>query len=313
MEKRYPKFLLFRGELVPYGEARIHVLSTAVKFATTVFEGLRGYWNEDRQELYCFRLTEHFRRLSESMEIVRIPGPNEASWYIEQVVRIIRANEFREDLHIRVQVFIDADDGGLSSTEPTSVCIAAMPMGRYLKHDGVDVAVSSWARIWDRSTPPRAKAVANYHNSRLAVVQARIDGYDDAILLTPDGRVAEGPGYNLFLVRRGQLITPPVTEGVLEGITRDSLIRLAHDMLGIDVVERPVDRSELYVAEEMFFCGSAAEVTPILSVDRHKVGTGGVGDITNRLKVAYLAAARGLVPGCVGWLTPVYVTGADGI
>lgn len=306
MDTRHPRFLLLNGQLVEYEHARVHVLSTAFKYGAIVFEGLRAYWNDARQELYGFRLDDHLRRLVMSMKISRIPGDHDVVAYREALLDLIRANDLREDLHMRVQAFVDTDDGGLASSEPVSISMAAMPMGRYFRSDGLHVCVSSWTRISDNSMPPRVKAVPNYQNSRLALLQARIDGYEDAILLSSDGKVTEGPGYSIFMVRDGQLCTPPVTAGILESITRDSVIRLATAKAGITVQEREIDRTELYVADELFFCGSAAEVTPVLSVDRHAVGDGTPGACTRRLRELYLEAARGKAPDEHDWLTPVY-------
>jgi branched-chain amino acid aminotransferase len=304
-EKRYPTYLLMNGELVAYQDARVHVLTTALKYGACVFEGLRAYWNAEHGELYGFRLREHFQRLVESLRICRMPTPRDVDGYVADLVRLMRANELRENLHIRVSAYIDDDDGGLAAVGPVSIAMAAMPMSRYFEKDGLDAQVSSWTRISDASMPPRIKAAANYHNSRLALLQARADNYDTAILLASDGKVTEGPGAAMFLVRAGRLITPPVTSGVLESITRDSIMKLAPG-LGLEVLEREVDRTELYVADEVFVCGSAAEVTPILSVDRIPVGSGAAGPSTRALRAAYLAAVRGETAERRGWLTPVF-------
>jgi branched-chain amino acid aminotransferase len=305
-EKRFPKYLYFKGEIVPYADARVHVLSTAFKYGAILFEGLRSYWSEQAQELYGFRLREHFQRLLNSMKIARIPGPTDIDEYVAQLLTLIRANDLREDIHMRVQVFVETNDGNVGASEPVGVSMAAMPLGRLLPPEGISVQVSSWARISDRVMPPRVKAVANYHNSRLALMQARADGYDDAVLLTLEGKVAEGPGYTLLGVQDGRLIAPPVTDAILEGVTRSSLLRLAKDKLGMEVVERSIDRSELYTFDEVLFCGSGAEVTPITSVDRHAVGSGQPGPHTMRLRDAYLSYARGDSGDEYGWLTPVY-------
>jgi len=308
-EKRTPKYLLMNGELVAYADARVHINSTAFKYGAGVFEGLRAYWSEQHQELYGFRLREHFQRLVESLRICRMPSPLDADGYTADMVRLMRANELREDLHMRVTAYVDDPDGGLGSFEPTSVSMAAHPMRRYFDKPGLDVQVSSWTRISDAVMPPRVKAIANYHNSRLAIGQARADGYDDAIMLTQEGKVSEGPGYALFMLRGGKLITPPVTAGILESITRDAIIALAPGA-GLEVVEREVDRTELYVAEELFFCGSAAEVTPIRSVDRIPVGSGAVGPQTKAIHAAFLATVRAETPDTRGWLTPVFAGAA---
>ena len=184
-------------------------------------------------------------------------------------------------------------------------------MHRYFEKDGLDVQVSSWTRISDATMPPRVKAASNYHNSRLALLQARADGYDSAILLSAEGKVTEGPGAALFMVRGDRLITPPVTSGVLESITRDTVMVLAPES-GLSVHEREVDRTELYVADELFACGSAAEVTPILSVDRIPVGSGAIGPGTRAIQAAYLATVRGERPDTQGWLTPVFAGAATG-
>lgn len=304
-EKQHPKYLLMNGELVAYDDARVHVLSTAFKYGATVFEGLRAYWNEEQGELYGFRLREHFHRLVESLRICRMASPLDVDGYLADLVRLMRANDLREDLHMRVSAYVDADDGGLASFEPISISMAALPMRRYFSKEGLDVQVSSWTRISDATMPPRVKAVANYQNSRLALLQARADGYDDAILLSSQGKVTEGPGYAVFMLRGGRLITPPVTAGILESITRDSIMALAPG-LGLEVQEREIDRTELYVADELFFCGSAAEVTPILSVDRIPVGSGTVGPRTRGLLTAFLATVRGETADTRGWLTPVF-------
>jgi branched-chain amino acid aminotransferase len=296
--------------LVPYDEARVHVLSTAFKYGATVFEGLRAYWNEEQQELYGFRLREHFQRLVESLRICRMGSPLTVEGYTDDLLRLIRANDLREDLHMRVSAFVEEDDGGLASHGPISVAMAALPLGRYFSKEGLDVQVSSWTRISDQTMPPRIKAVPNYHNSRLALLQARADGYDDALLLSQEGKVTEGPGYALFMVRGGQLVTPPVTAGILESITRDSVITLAREA-GLSVVERQIDRTELYVADELFFCGSAAEVTPIFSVDRIAVGAGTTGPTTARLRQAFLATVRGEVADTHAWLTPIFASASQ--
>lgn len=305
MGKQLPKYLYFRGSIVEYEKVNVHVLSTAVKYGAVVFEGLRAYWNGARRELYGFRLDEHLHRLNASMRIARIAGPTDVDANRQHLLDVIRANDFHEDLHLRIQVFVEAPDGRLDSVEPVSVSVAAVPMGRHLEPNGLTATVSSWTRTWDRSIPPRVKAIANYMNSRLALLQAQADGYDDALLLTPEGKVAEGPDHNVFLVRHGRLLTPPVTDGILEGVTRDSVIALA-GRLGVPLVERSIDRTELYTADEIFVCGSAAEVTPIISVDRLPVAGGTAGPITRRLRDEYLATARAERNEDLGWVTLVY-------
>jgi branched-chain amino acid aminotransferase len=305
MDKR-PQLLMVDGKLVPYESATVHVLSTAFKYGTIVFEGLRAYWSEGRGELYIFRTDDHFRRLFESAAPMGIAIPGDISVLREQLLTLIRANELREDLHLRVQAFVTEDDGRMASVKPVSVTMAALPMGRYFGKEGLSVGVSSWIRISEQSMPPRIKAVPNYHNSRLAVLEAKRCGYDDAILLNQFGKVTEGPGYNIFVVRRGVLCTPPVTDSILEGITRDSVIRIARDSFKMEVRERSIDRSELYSADEIFFCGSAAELTPICSVDGISVADGRPGSLTIALRARYHDIASGDTEDPYSWTTGVY-------
>ena len=298
-----PSLLLLNAKLIPYEDARVHVLSSAFKYGIAVYEGLRAYANSRTNELYGFRLREHFERLLRSMKVARMSTTFSAEDFQRQLIDLVRANKLHEDLHMRVQAYVDEDDGRIGSTEPVSVAMAAIPMGRYFAKEGVHVQVSSWTRISEANLPPRIKAAANYHNSRLALLQAKADGYDDAVLLGANGKVTEGPGYNLFMVRDGILCTPPTTDGILEGITRDTLLRIASEDFGLSVAVRSIDRTELYVAEEVFFCGSAAEVTPILSVDRHAVGAGDGGPVARRLLERYVAIARGEVSDRPEWRT----------
>jgi len=300
-----PRYLSINSRIVPYADANVHVLSSAFKYGMVVYEGMRAYWNADKQELYGFRLGDHFQRLLRSMKVARMAGDFTPAALEEDLVALIRANELREDLHMRVLAYIDEDDGRMGSTGPVAIAMAAMPMGRYFAKEGVHTQISSWTRISEADLPPRVKAAPNYHNSRLALLQAKADGYDDAILLGPGGKVSEGPGYNIFIVRDGVLATPPGTDGILEGITRDTLLRLAREDLALKVIERSIDRTELYIAEEAFFCGSAAEVTPILSVDRHVVGGGRPGPVAERLLDAYLAIARGATSDRYGYVRSI--------
>jgi branched-chain amino acid aminotransferase len=302
-----PRYLLHDGQLVPYEQANLHVLSTTLKYGIGVFEGFRAYYNDDDDQLYAFRVEDHMRRLLASMRVLEIDGPTDIAVLTEQLLELIRANELRQDLHMRVQVFVDSPDGKPEDTGPATVFMATIPMGRYFESPGLHLQVSSWARISDRSTPPRVKSIANYQNGRLAMLEARRNGYDAALLLTVDGTVSEGAGYNAFMVKRGQLYTPPVTDSILEGVTRDSVIHLAQVELGLDLRERPIDRTELYSADELFVCGSAAEVTGVISVDRKPIADGTIGPITAQLQSLYRRAVRAQVVTDQNWTTPVYL------
>lgn len=301
-----PRLLMMNGKVIPYEDARVHVLSTAMKYAASVYEAMRGYWSDADQQLYVFRLRDHLRRLERSAKIARIALPADLDRLELDVLEIIRANELREDLHVRLIVFVDTEDGGLSSREPVGYVVAPIPTARYFAEGGLHVAVSSWQRTSDNAIPARVKAAANYQNSRLALLQAKTDGYDDAILCNRDGSVSEGPGYTLFLVRDEQPITPAVTSNILEGVTRSTLLTLFRESLGVTVEQRAVDRTELYIADEAFFAGTAAEVTPILSIDRHPVGDGAIGPLTAKARAAYFAAVRAGSAPHPEWRTPIY-------
>jgi len=301
-----PKLLNMNGAVIPYEDGRVHVLSTAMKYAASVYEAMRAYWSDADQQLYVFRLREHLRRLEQSAKIARIPLPADPARFAREVLEVIRANDLHEDLHVRLIVFVDTDDGGLASREPVGYVIAPIPTTRYFESTGLHVAVSSWHRAADNAIPARVKAAANYQNSRLALLQAKTDGYDDAILLNSDGSVAEGPGYTLFLVRDDQPMTPSVTSNILEGVTRSTLLSLFSESLGVTVEQREIDRTELYVADEAFFAGTAAEVTPILSVDRRPVGEGVMGPLTAKVRDAYFRAVRDGSAPHQEWRTPVY-------
>ncbi len=301
-----PRLLNMCGKIVPYEDARVHVLSTAMKYAASVYEAMRAYWSDAEQQLYVFRPREHLRRLERSAKIARIPLPADAARLERETLEIIRANDLHEDLHVRLIVFVDTDDGGLASREPVGYVIAPIPTTRYFETAGLHVGVSSWHRTADNAIPARVKAAANYQNSRLALLQAKTDGYDDAIMLNQDGSVAEGPGYTLFLVTEDRPMTPSVTSNILEGVTRATLLTLFPESLGVTVEQREIDRTELYVADEAFFAGTAAEVTPILSIDRRPVGQGVMGPLTAKVRDAYFRAVRDGSAPHPEWRVPVY-------
>ena len=301
-----PRLLNMCGTIVPYEDARVHVLSTAMKYAASVYEAMRAYWSDADQQLYVFRPREHLRRLERSAKIARIPLPADAARLERETLEIIRANDLHEDLHVRLIVFVDTDDGGLASREPVGYVIAPIPTTRYFETAGLHVGVSSWHRTADNAIPARVKAAANYQNSRLALLQAKTDGYDDAIMLNQDGSVAEGPGYTLFLVTEDRPMTPSVTSNILEGVTRATLLTLFPESLGVTVEQREIDRTELYVADEAFFAGTAAEVTPILSIDRRPVGEGVMGPLTAKVRDAYFRSVRDGSAPHPEWRVPVY-------
>ena len=303
-----PKYAVIDGKIVPWGEANVHVASAAFKFGTAVFEGIRGYWNADDQDLYLFRMEEHMSRLSFSQAFMRfdeILAPQAVS---DLTLELIRANEFRgENLHIMTTSYISGQ-GGPGICGPVGLAITAMERGRTERVlNGVTAQVSSWMRVPDNAMPMRVKCNANYNNGRLATVQATADGYDTAIFLNSRGKVSEGPGQCLFIIRKGEVITPSLSNDILESITRDTVLELLEKDLGLKPVERDVDRSELAAAEEAFFCGTAWEVAPILAIDKVNVGNGVAGPITKKLQQAYFDVCSGTNgAGHADWRMPVY-------
>lgn len=283
-----------RGEVVKEHEAVVNVLSPTSQFGLNVFEGIRCYWNNDEKSLYVFRLTEHLNRLEQSCKLLHIPMPYSLEEMIEYFNETILANNFQGDCAVRMTIFGDGV-GSWHSIENFDMFIAPIRRERtdVDKVTGKSACISSWQRINDNVLPPRAKVGANYINSRYGYLQVKQDGYDVPIFLDNFGKVSESSGACIFLVKNGKLITPSLTSSVLESITRDTVIVLAKEK-GLQVEERMVDRTELYVADEVFLCGTAAEITPITSVDRYEIGNGKVGEISRGLYKEYLDLVSGV-------------------
>lgn len=300
------KYVYFNGKIVPWDEARVHVYAPVVKYGAGVFEGIRGYWNEQKQDMFIFKMKEHMDRLRYSQTVMRFANVMDPDEITEKTIELIRANEFRETVHIRPAVFIEGD-GTFGAQKPVGIAITAVPrpMPERVK-TGCTAQVSSWMRIPDRVMPARVKAHANYNNSRLAQIQAKEDGYETCILLNSRGHVSEGPGMCFFMIRNGKPVTPDKTSDILESITRETMLQLFPEYLKLDVEERAVDRSELYGAEEAFFCGTGWEITPVTAIDGIPVGTGKPGPITKKLQDVYFGIAEGRVPDHAEWRMPVY-------
>lgn len=301
-----PRFVIFDGEIVPWDEARVHVFSPAVKYGAGVFEGIRGYWNEEHEQLYVFRLAEHMQRLDYSQRMMRFEPVVDVGMIADRTLALLRANEVRETVHIRPTVLVDGE-GESSAQGPTLLAITAVPrpLPERVK-TGCSAQVSSWERVSDRAMPMRVKANANYNNARFAALQAKHDGYESAIFLNRNGKLAEGPGMCLFLVRDGIPITPSITSDILESITRATVLELLRDRLGRAPLERDVDRSELGAAQEAFFCGTGWEITPITRIDGMPVGDGTVGPLTRELQRVYFDVVHNRVAGYGEWCTPVW-------
>ena len=302
-----PKYALLDGAIVPWENATVHVASAAFKFGTTVFEGIRAYWNEDDRDFYLFRMQDHMARLDFSQRFMRFEDAYSADHVTAKTLELIHANGFKgTSLHIMTSCYV-AGMGGQGVCGPVGLAITALERPRTQNVlNGVTVQVSSWIRVPDNAMPMRVKCNANYNNGRLATVQAQADGYQTALMLNSRGKVSEGPGMCFFMVRDGRVITPAPSNDTLESITRDTVIRLIEGEFGMTVVERDVDRSELHAAEEAFFCGTAWEVTPIPEIDRIKVGTGTIGPLTKRLQQLYFDVTVGATPKYAEWRMPVY-------
>jgi branched-chain amino acid aminotransferase len=301
-------YAYFQGDFVPLSEAKIGVMTHAFNYGTGCFEGIRGYWNDAEEQLYVFRLREHYERLEKSARILGFKLPGSVDHLCELTLELIRRNGSRHDVYVRPLVYKSSEVVGVRMHNlEDGFTIFTTTMGKYIDvSGGARCRTSSWRRVDDNAIPARAKVTGIYINSALAKTEAQLDGYDEAIMLTHDGHVSEGSGENLFLVADGGLLTPAASENILLGITRASVIQLAKNELGLATVERAVDRSELYCAAECFMTGTAAEITPVVEVDRRPVGTGKVGPIAARLQELFFTAVRGQNAKYLDWCTPVY-------
>lgn len=310
MSGTHPTYLWLDGEQRRWEEATVHVTELGWSTVGAVFEGIRAYWNAEQEELYVFRLREHMERFERSMKLVRLPLPYSVDQLCDAVVDMLRANGNRFDTYIHPMGYTkDSYTHRYDLPEQSSSVV--IHSKAFPSHLGKGVAyrarVSSWRRISEDVMPPRVKNLSNYRNGQLARMEALQDGYDTAFLLNHQGKVAEAPGACVMHVRDGRLITPDLQSSVLESITRDAILTLARERLGMPVEERNVDRTELYVADEVFLCGTAAEITPVISVDRYQVGNGEIGPVSRELERVYDAALRGADGSYAGWRTPVGV------
>jgi len=302
------KYAFFEGKIVPIEEAKVSVMTHALNYGTGCFEGIRAYWNEKEKQLYVFRMPEHYARLKDSCCIVLIDLPYSVEQLGDISLDLLRREGFREDTYMRPLAYKSQEGIGVRLKGiKDGFTIFAIPFGKYIeKEEGAKVCVSSWRRIYDTSVPARAKCTGSYINSALCKSEAEMNGFDEAIVLTRGGSVSEGSAENFFMVRDGVLITPSVTSDILEGITRATLLQLARDELHIPVKERGVDRTELYVCDEAFLCGTGVQVAAIASIDNRPVGSGQIGPITKKLRDMYFEIVRGKVPKYKSWCTPVY-------
>jgi branched-chain amino acid aminotransferase len=301
-------YAYFQRQLVPLAEAKIGVMTHAFNYGTAVFEGIRGNWNGDDEQIYVFRLEDHYRRLRKNCRILKLDLPYTDEELADITIRLVAMCGYNEDIYLRPIAYKSSEVVGVRIHDLESdLLIYVTPFGPYLDIEkGARCCTSSWRRLEDTAIPARGKINGAYVNSALAKSEAFDNGYDEAIMLNEDGHVSEGSGENIFIVEDGRLITPPVFSNVLVGITRETVITLAREELGVETIERPIDRSELYVADECFMTGTAAHVTPVIEVDRRPVGDGARGRITADIQRLYFEVVRGKSAKYAHWCTPCY-------
>ena len=303
-----PSYAFFEGHIVPFEKARVSVLNHALNYGTAAFGGLRGYWNEDHQEMYLFRPEDHYRRLLNSAKLLMMTFDYTPEELIEITRKLLRVENLHGDAYIRPLIYKAEIGIGVRLHDlKEDLAITALPFDRYVANDmDAHVTISSWRRIDDNAIPARGKITGAYANSAFIKSDAVLSGFDEALVLTQSGHLSEGSAENIFMVRDGELITPPVTENVLEGITRGTIMEIARDELKIPVRERPIDRTEVYLCEELFLTGTAAQITAVTRVDHRPIGTGRIGEITSQLRDYFQDLVRGKLEVHRDWLTGVF-------
>lgn len=301
-------YAFFEGRIVPVEDARVSVMTHAFNYGTGIFEGIRAYWNQDEQQLYVFKAEDHFRRLHNSVRVLKIGLRYTVAELVAITVDVLRACDYHEDTYIRPIAYKSSTGVGVRLHNlADDFTLFAVPFGKYVdKPEGASCCVSSWRRTDDNAIPSRCKITGSYVNAALSKTEAAEDGYDEAIVLNQDGHVSEGSAENIFVVRDGVLITPPVTSNILEGVTRRLIIQIAREHLGITTVERDIDRSELYLCDECLLCGTGGEIVPVVQIDRRPVGNGKIGPVARQLSTDYFAIVRGVDKRYSHWLTPVF-------
>lgn len=303
-----PNYAYFRGKIVPYSEAKIGVMSHALNYGTAVFGGVRGYWNEAEEELFIFRPQDHFNRLFNSAKMMVMDIGHTKDEMLDTMVELLQKEGYRQDVYVRPMAYFADEIIGVKLHDlRTEVTMFSIPFEKYVANDtGAHVTFSSWRRVDDNMIPARAKVAGAYVNTAFIKTDAVRAGFDEALVLSQDGHISEGSAENLFMMRNGVLCTPPISDNILEGITRASIIELAEKELGVKVVQRSIDRTEVYICDEMFMTGTAAQVTAITKVDHRKIGDGVMGPVTTKLRKLYDDAVRGKLKNYRHWNYPVY-------
>ena len=304
-----PKYAYFKGEIVPYEQATVGIMNHTLNYGTGAFGGVRGYWNSDEEQLFVFRPIDHFKRLRDSAQLLRCKVELSAEEFRDIALELLRTEGYREDCYLRPLVYKSDEIIGVRLHDLTDeVAMFAVPFSRYVERDdGAHVTISAWRRIDDNMIPAHGKITGAYVNSALVKTDAVEAGFDEGLVLNVDGHISEGSAENLFMLRRGKLVTPPVSDNILEGITRWTIMTLAKNELGVDVVERSIDRTEIFLADELFMTGTAAQVTAITRVDHRLIGGGEMGPLTTKLRQLYDDLVRGRMPAYRDWNAPVFV------
>lgn len=305
---RGPIVCWFQGSFQPLAEARISVMTHGFLYGTGIFEGIRAYWNEDHGQLYGLRLNEHFTRLVKNCKLMLMEPPGTADELVSLAVELLRRNGWREDVYVRPTVYKSTEAIGVRLHNlDNDFVLVSVPFGDYVDTTrGITMGTVAWRRLPDDVLPARGKITGAYVNSAFAKSEAVLNGFDEAVVLTTDGHVSEGSAANIGIIRDGTFITPPVYDDILEGITRNGLIEICTRELGIPVVERRINRSELYTCDEVILFGTGVQVAPVVEIDHRKVGSGEIGPVGHRIRDLYFDIVRGKVPGYEHWLTPVY-------
>jgi branched-chain amino acid aminotransferase len=300
-------YAYLQRQIVPLAEAKIGIMTHAFNYGTGVFEGIRGNWNADDETLYLFKVKEHFQRLTESCKIMHIKVGHTVDEMADIVTRLVGMSGYHEDLYIRPLAYKSSEVVGVRLHDlEDDLLVFVTPFGAYLDTEkGIRCQTSSWRRVDDVAIPARAKVTGLYVNSALVKTEAQENGYDEGIMLNQDGHVSEGSGENILILRHGRLITPARHDNILEGLTLATVVEMAQKELGIEVIERTIDRSELYIADEVLMTGTAAHVSAVIEVDRRAVGTGEPGPVTKQLQTLYFQAITGRLPKYASWCTPV--------
>jgi branched-chain amino acid aminotransferase len=310
-----PGYAYFKGKIVPYADAKVGVLTHALNYGTAVFGGLRGYWNNEQEQLYLFRPQDHFRRFLDSGKLINIELDETPTSLTDLATELVRKEGYRCDIYVRPLAYKSDEVIGVRLHNlADDLSIVSFPFDKYVTNDtNAHVTVSSWRRVDDNAIPARGKISGAYANSALIKTDAVMSGFDEALVLNQDGHVSEGSAMNIFMIRNGVVVTPPVTDNILEGITRRTAIELAQKELGLSVVERPIDRTEVYLCEEFFMTGTAAQITAVTRVDYRWIGSGKMGPVTDQLRKMFQEIVRGRFPKYRHWIEPVYIKALEPI